>query len=585
VLKDGRRVASSVLLRDKNEVLTGIQVTRKTTRAEPFDFVEEARAVESTFSDNVESCSITEKNARCSFSTDARTPVYRVSVNFGHRSKSYKLNFYPSAIKAKAQLQAAREASGVLCFVDADPASFDDVFMCMGGYRHTQGVGASANRFAGSNIATSGCGDIWARYQAALREAGVESETEINKRKPDCDIFAQVSHEISGRPAYWSGCTGYKGTNEEHVRQCLETFIPGYYGHGGNAEKILKNAGDCNKLARDYQLGVRAASSDRALPSDFSPLGCDVANKLLVAWGGRSETELSACQDYSPDSVVEHIDKCLALNRQELAWLRDCNQVRQKYELKLRQTYGSLPDNYILLRCSDTGPILEQAEAVRQKIIAERRAERTRQEKIRAQQIAAANKEWNEKFRESQKIAKGLDVTRGPVVGPGRIEELEDEAGDVNLGDIREYQQPGLLLALFAGEFELVQPRRGAALTYINAFHDAFANSEQPSCMLASDPGTRLMLQDAIMTELGMDKLLSPDVGEAGALGLGVMLSMMQELTTQGAGPMVNRVRNIEFIKEQAFYDAMRLAQARNCNQDAAKALFRRAVEFVNYKG
>ena len=42
----------------------------------------------------------------------------------------------------------------------------------------------------------------------------------------------------------------------------------------------------------------------------------------------------------------------------------------------------------------------------------------------------------------------------------------------------------------------------------------------------------------------------------------------------------------MKFLKDQAFYDAMRLAQQdRDCNAASAKALFQHAVEFVQYKG
>jgi hypothetical protein len=122
-------------------------------------------------------------------------------------------------------------------------------------------------------------------------------------------------------------------------------------------------------------------------------------------------------------------------------------------------------------------------------------------------------------------------------------------------------------------------------LVYINAFHDTFARSENPPCLLASDPGIKQVLQNAIMKELGMNQLLSPNAGEAGALGIGVMVHMMNELLTQGVGPALQRSKDMEYLKEQGFYDAARLAwQERGCNAESARTLFINAVEFVRFR-
>jgi hypothetical protein len=236
-----------------------------------------------------------------------------------------------------------------------------------------------------------------------------------------------------------------------------------------------------------------------------------------------------------------------------------------------------------MLRCSDTEALLARAEQARQELMAKRKAEMERLQKIRAQQIAAQNQAWNETLRQSEEIIKGMDVGRGPIVNPGQIDTLESRTGDIELGPIRKYQQPALLLALAAGNFSIIQPKRTAALVYINALHDAFANSDDPSCLLASNPEIKQILEIAIMNELGMNRFLSPHDEDA-EVGLGVILLSLKESLSQGAGPTVQRARNMELRKDEGYYDAVRLAQqADNCNADAARSLFRNAVEFVGY--
>jgi hypothetical protein len=584
VLKEGKFTAANVALKSRNGILTSILVTRATPKTDQFDFEKEARSVETAFSADKLQCSITEKSANCSFGSDKLRPVYQLSISFTPRKKKYTLQYRPDALAAREQTRAQREASGVMCFVEADPASFEEVFHCMGSYRHVGGIGGDINQFE-SNIGTSNCNAIWRRYRGALQAAGLSSEEEIEKHRPDCRIFARAVEEMTGKPAYWSGCLDYRGTTREHAEKCLTTFIPGYYGQGAGSAQTLRNITDCGKLTSDYALGVRAAAGNGVLPADFTPLDCKLGNELIVAWGGRDEGQVSACQGYSPDHVAEHLEHCLDLDTRQLVFLNDCRGVRQKYEARLKQTYGKLPPNYSMLRCSDTEALLARAEEARQEMMARRKAEMERLEKIRAQQAAAANKEWNEQLRKSEKIFKGWDIGRGPIVDPDRIDALESRTGDVDFGPIRNYQQPALLLALASGDFSPIQSRRAAALVYINAFHNAFVNSEDPSCLLASDPGTKQVLEDAIMTELGMNQLLSPNAGDAAAVGLGVMLQMFNELETQGAAPTIQRGRNMEYIRDQGFYDAVRLAQqADGCNADSARTLFTNAVKFVGDK-
>lgn len=578
-LKKGKKTVGEVKLSAHEGVLTRVSVIQNAQDKETFDFRKDAHDIKSKFAGTSGGASITGRNAYGDFFIGLRRAgaPYIVSFDLRPRKRIYRMQVSPYDLETYTQKQAQREASGLFHCLEADPTSLEDVLKCMGGMRYDNG----ASKF-GRNLQSKSCYPIWATYRSGLTEAGV-ARSELQKHQPGCDIFAQAILEISGQLPYWASCVDYQGTTVEHAKQCLEGFIPRYYNKTKNKEQALSNAGDCKKLERDYRIGIKDASLTAAATKGYKPLPCEMANSLLAAWSPQAEKTLQACQGYSPESVVQHLEKCLALDKQQLASVNTCPQVRDLYEKKLFKTYGSLPANYSLLRCSDTKAILAKAEAVREEIIKKQREEMRLRAKRRAERMAASNAYWEKKFIQAREIIEGLDVKKGPVVPEKMITELEGYvSSSLVLNNIREYQQPGLLLALFAGEYERIQPRRGAALIYINAFHEAYANSEQPSCTLASSPQVKRVLQDAIMSQLGLDKFLSSNTTDSGMLGISVVLSMMVELKAKGGGAMLERQRNMEFLKEQAFYDALRMAQAPKCNQDTVKTLFSRAVEFVH---
>lgn len=577
----GKQRVCDIRLTSYEGVLTKVSIVRNAPNKKLFaDFEKEFLAIKSRFAGTKTRGEFTSKGGLVDFFLGQRSQSpYHTSINFNSRRKIYGLNFIPSNVERYIQHQAKKQADGLHHCLDADPTSFDEVFKCMSGIRYPDGTSQFSR-----DMESRDCTKIWIVYRQGLIEAGVP-QSAVDDHKPSCDIFAQAIWEIAGKPGYWANCLGYQGTNKKHVKQCLEGFIPYYYGNNGTKEQALKQAGDCNKLKRDYKRALIAASTTNSLPKGYKPLNCEMANNLLAAWNPQVERSMQGCQGYNPDAVAPHLEQCLAMNRMQLATLKNCIQVRDLYEDKLRKTSGSLPASYTLLRCSDTKAILTEAKAVREEIIKKQQEEMARRTKSRAEKIAASNKYWNNKIIESRKFIENLDVKKGPVVQAELLAELENKVNiGVNLGNIREYDQPGLLLALFAREYELIQPRRGAALTYINAFHEAYANSKHPSCKLASSPQVRRVLENGIMSQLGFDKALSSNSMDTSALGIGVVLSLMVETSTQGGMPIIERLRNMEFIKEQAEYDALRLAQAPNCNQDTVKALFDRAIEFVQYR-
>lgn len=577
VILDGGRRKNRVTLQAAGESLRKIMVEFRLPKNSPFNPEQEVQRIRSHFSGAVvyKLDRIGSRGGSGEISiAGQRTSPYSLRINLRPVNKSYQLIYNDYAAKQYVQKKQEKANSGITFCRNADPSSFDAVFQCMSKMRSPSG----SSLF--NNIGAWECRAIWGIYRKGLMDAGVPRD-QIEAHRPDCSLFARAAFEITGKPAYWSACLNYQGTTPEHARTCLETFIPSYYGK--DKQKGPQEAGNCEKISRDYRLALAAASPDANLPANYSPLGCEEVNRLIVAWNPQAKSKLQGCEGYSPEHSQEHLEQCLSTEGRQLARLEDCIQVRELYEKRLRESYGGLPKGYQMLRCSYAEPILAKAQAIREEILEERRNEMARREKQRAERIAASNRYWQEKFTDAREIIEKLDVRRGPVVPMENVATLaEGVSSHFHLGNLSDYQQPGLLTALFANKPDLIQPRRGAALTYINAFHAAYAHAKTPSCRLASDPQIGQILQGAIMTELGFNKFLSSDVEDAGMLSIGVVLSMLAEMKGKGMGPMMERQQNIELIKEQAYHDALRMAQAPDCNQVTAKALFYRAVEFVN---
>lgn len=111
VLKDGKRRSNRVNLKFKDGEMTSILISKRAKRSEQFDFMDEARSIESTFADTVGGCSITGEKANCKFSTDQRNPVHQIYIRFSPRAKKYRITYSPTVVKAKQRAEAQEKRS------------------------------------------------------------------------------------------------------------------------------------------------------------------------------------------------------------------------------------------------------------------------------------------------------------------------------------------------------------------------------------------------------------------------------------------------------------------------------------------
>jgi len=208
-----------VRVKAREGVVRAITVQESAPKGASLKFRDEARAIQRRFASAVGTCRIPKRRPRASgrLMSNLEHPVYSLEFSFMPRQKKYTLRFDPGALRAQERLQARREERGVDCFEKVDPTSFDEVFRCMGSFRQEAGFVRGESRFKG--IIGRDCSAIWSVYRQGLREAGVESDAEIRKRRPDCGLFARVSEETRGRPPFWSGCLDYHGTTEAHIEQ------------------------------------------------------------------------------------------------------------------------------------------------------------------------------------------------------------------------------------------------------------------------------------------------------------------------------------------------------------------------------
>jgi hypothetical protein len=57
------------------------------------------------------------------------------------------------------------------------------------------------------------------------------------------------------------------------------------------------------------------------------------------------------CLNYDPDNLPAHLRACLGTGR-EMRRMKECREVQAAYMARLKQAYGRLPENHIVLPCS-----------------------------------------------------------------------------------------------------------------------------------------------------------------------------------------------------------------------------------------
>lgn len=294
--------------------------------------------------------------------------------------------------------------------LDADPQDFDQVYACMSSYRSSRG----GNMFV-NNIATNDCRSVRGQYRTALytdlqreplpadkvqataRLARLNAIVKDESLAPSCEILARASKEMTGKEPFWGGCLGFGSVpQEQHLKSCLATFVPGFYGRGRKAENLQ----GCGDVLNAYEAGLKAASPDQKLPATYVRPDCSVAADYLAslkpkpaaASDAQGRPKWEPCMDYDPGNVLPHVRRCLGLAETippgAFLSLTSCQSVRAAYETGLQKAYAGLPENYVILPCSVADTIVADVQAEKARIEEERR--RAEIERMRAEALKNA---------------------------------------------------------------------------------------------------------------------------------------------------------------------------------------------------
>lgn len=320
-----------------------------------------------------------------------------------------------------------------------DPNDFDQVYACLSSLQRSDG-----RTMAHGNLDAAPCRTVIARYRGAVRGRGVrprsrEPQANAEPLYPSCALLARVVQDMTGKAAYWSGCLDYGATPAaEHLGQCLKTVLPGYYGAGpGRGAQRLQGCGD---VLGAYETGLRSATPDYGLPPGYVRPDCRLAADYLTQQGaavspapapapsnptqdapaaatpstvpppvrsvplpgaGAGGPQWAACLNYDPDNLPAHLRACLGTGR-DMRRMKECREVQAAYMARLKQAYGRLPENHIVLPCSVADGYLAEFRA-------EEEAER---------QAALARKKEQERLNRERRVKDAEDLRDNPPPRP-----------------------------------------------------------------------------------------------------------------------------------------------------------------------
>lgn len=329
-----------------------------------------------------------------------------------------------------------------------DPDNFDQVYACLSSLQRSDG-----RTMAHGNLDAAPCRTVIARYRGAVRGHGVrlrsrEPRANAEPLYPSCALLARVVQDMTGKAAYWSGCLDYGASPPaEHLSQCLKTVIPGYYGaEGGRGRQRLQG---CGEVFGAYEIGLRSATPDYGLPPGYVRPDCQLAADYLAQPGETASTvppvsapspatppaasapsgtgqgtpatappavspppralplpgaggpQWAACLNYDPDNLAAHLRACLGTGR-DMRRMKECREVQAAYLARLKQAYGRLPENYLVLPCS-------VAEGYLAEFRAEEEAER---------QAALARKKEQERLDRERQVKDAEDLRDNPPPRP-----------------------------------------------------------------------------------------------------------------------------------------------------------------------
>ncbi len=158
---------------------------------------------------------------------------------------------------------------------EPDPRNPRQVYECMMSVRHTGRDQLSV--FERSSMTS--CASATSLYRDGLRRSGYRRE-EIEALTPSCKVLAQALDQVRGKPMPWAECTDYPGQFDgRHMKTCLDTFLPRYYGGRG------KRLAGCADAIEEYEKALRTAmqSDERGL----APSGRLRKAGLRCCGGGR----------------------------------------------------------------------------------------------------------------------------------------------------------------------------------------------------------------------------------------------------------------------------------------------------------
>jgi hypothetical protein len=313
----------------------------------------------------------------------------------------------------------------------ADPTALDEVYSCYVSQRHLPDRAHD-------------CHTMTRSYRNLLTRRVGYSDEQAESRLPTCELLARVAEEIYGKPPYWAACTGYGRTEaKEHLKDCLSSFIPGYY---GSKEKLKRIVG-CQQVRDEYKKAVRAASpgSRRGpkLPSSYEPPSCEDANALVAYWSGQ-EPRGHPCAGFDADNIAGHVVHCFSSSPPpaSLRNVRNCVQARRAYEQRLREAYGDLPPGYTMVRCSELKPVLALAQKYREEAVAKEKEKARRKNALARQRAAEAEKKVQKMLTERH--AKHVAVASNPnaaqkadgtIPDSGSLTAHSQEDGENNAGN------------------------------------------------------------------------------------------------------------------------------------------------------
>ncbi len=305
-------------------------------------------------------------------------------------------------------------AQGEAC-ATVDPENFDQVYACLSSLQRSDGRTMAHGNLDAAPCRTVIARYRGAVRGRGVRPRSREPRANAEPLYPSCALLARVVQDMTGKAAYWSGCLDYGATPPaEHLGQCLKTVLPGYYrmepGKGGQR---LQGCGD---VLGAYELGLRAATADNGLPPGYVRPDCQLAADYLTQPGaaaspvpappipaapapsapgqnaplspslsppaaapapsnptqdapaaptppaasplvrsvplpGAGGPQWAACLNYDPDNLPAHLRQCLGTGR-DMRRMKECREVQAAYMAKLKQAYGRLPENYLVLPCS-----------------------------------------------------------------------------------------------------------------------------------------------------------------------------------------------------------------------------------------